>query len=204
MTSPQRPADPGGPPRGTLRQRALDRYLPYSSFRNPWRRAHPSQPPLLRAALWPVVRVGLLAGFRNIDYALVNGPRARLQVGPGCSTVNTVFNVTSGRIVVGRDTLFSNDCQILTGIHRFHRGRRVNLHEHPPFPEVPKTGRDIVIGEGCFFGAGATVIGPCVIGDNVIVGAGAVVTSDLPDGTFAGGIPARVIRHHAADADPLS
>jgi acetyltransferase-like isoleucine patch superfamily enzyme len=183
--------------RGTVWQRALDRFLPYSHVYNPWRRTHRSQPALLRAVLLPVIRLGLLCGFRNIDYALVNGPRSRLTLGPGCSTVNTVFNVVSGRITVGRDTVFSNDCQVLTGIHRFDRGRRASLLADPSFPEVPTEGRDIVIGEGCFFGAGAAVIGPCVIGDDVIVGAGAVVTSEIPSGMFAAGVPAQVIRHHA-------
>lgn len=180
----------------SVTERALDRLLPYSHVYNPWRRQHPSQPRLLHLLLLPIIRLGLLCGFRNIDYALVNGRRDRLQIGPGCSTVNTVFNVVSGRITVGRDTVFSNDCQVLTGIHRFHGGRRASLQDPPTIEEVPTEGRDIVIGEGCFFGAGATVIGPCVIGDDVIVGAGAVVTSDLPSGTFAAGVPAQVLRYH--------
>lgn len=185
--------------RATVWQRALDRFFPYSHVYNPWRRTTRVQPALLRALLLPLIRLGLLCGFRNIDYALVNGPRSRLTLGPGCSTVNTVFNVVSGRITVGRDTVFSNDCQVLTGIHRFDRGRRASLLADPRFPEVPTEGRDIVIGAGCFLGAGAAVIGPCVIGDDVIVGAGAVVTSDIPSGTFVAGVPARVIRHHAGD-----
>jgi acetyltransferase-like isoleucine patch superfamily enzyme len=184
-------------PRATVWQRALDRFFPYSYVYNPWRRTHRSQPALLRAVLLPVIRLGLLCGFRNIDYALVNGPRSRLTLGPGCSTINTVFNVVSGEITIGHDTVFSNDCQVLTGIHRFDRGRRASLLADPRFPEVPTEGRDVVIGAGCFFGAGATVIGPCAIGDDVIVGAGAVVTSDIPSGVFAAGIPARVIRHHS-------
>ena len=46
-------------PRGTLWQRALDRFLPYSHVYNPWRRTHRSQPELLRAMLLPVIRLGL-------------------------------------------------------------------------------------------------------------------------------------------------
>ena len=113
-------------------RRILDRFLPYSHVHNPWRRAHPSQPRALRALLLPVIRLGLLCGFRNIDYALVNGPRSRLEIGPGCSTVNTVFNVASGRVTVGADTVFSNDCQVLTGIHRFHAGRRAEPARSAP------------------------------------------------------------------------
>ena len=184
------------PPQRTIWHRALDRYLPYSHVYNPWRREHPSMPRWLRALLLPITRLGLLCGFRNIDYALVNGQRSRLQLGPGCSTVNTVFNVVSGRISVGADTVFSNDCQVLTGIHRFHNGRRAGLLESAPFDEVPLEGRDIAIGAGCFIGAGATIIGPCVVGDDVIIGAGAVVTSDVPSSCFVAGIPAKVVRTH--------
>lgn len=186
----------------SARRRILDRFLPYSHVHNPWRRAHPSQPRALRVLLLPFIRFGLLCGFRNIDYALVNGPRSRLEIGPRCSTVNTVFNVASGRITVGADTVFSNDCQVLTGVHRFHAGFRAGLHDPPPFDEVPTDGRDIEIGRGCFLGAGAIVIGPCVIGDNVIVGAGAVVTGGAPSGTFVAGVPARVISHHSGTREP--
>lgn len=188
--------------RPPLWERALDHYFPYSHVFNPWRKIYPTQPALLRWLLLPIVRLGLLCGFRNINYALVNGPRGRLTLGPRCSTLNTVFNVVSGRIAVGPDTLFSNDCQVLTGVHRFHNGRRASLHNPPPFEEIQRSGRDITIGVGCFIGAGATIIGPCVIGDNVIVGAGAVVTSDVPSGCFVAGVPARIVLRHVVNDDP--
>lgn len=49
------------------------------------------------------------------------------------------------------------------------------------------------IGNYVDFGANVTCIGNIVIGDNVIVGAGAVVTKDVPDNAIVAGNPARII-----------
>jgi len=51
-----------------------------------------------------------------------------------------------------------------------------------------------VIGNGVSIGAGAVIIGPIQIGDNSIIGANAVVTSDMPSQSIIAGIPARVIK----------
>lgn len=48
------------------------------------------------------------------------------------------------------------------------------------------------IGRNCYIGAKATIIGNIVIGDNVKIGAGAVVVSDIPSGSTAVGVPARI------------
>lgn len=51
-----------------------------------------------------------------------------------------------------------------------------------------------IVGDNCYFGLGAKVFGPVVIGSNVTVGANAVVTKDIPDNTIVGGVPAKVIK----------
>ena len=155
------------------------------------RRGHARLLAILRA---PIIRVGLWAGFPHIDYAYVHGDLSRVHVGARCSTTNTVFNVISGEIWIGDDTYFSHGCYVLTGQHRFYRGRRVNLSPGAPFEEVPVTGNDIRIGSGCYIGANATILASVTIGENCIIGAGAVVTTDIPDGSFATGVPAIVRR----------
>lgn len=50
-----------------------------------------------------------------------------------------------------------------------------------------------VIGENVYIGPGAKLFGKIVIGNNVAIGANAVVTKDLPDHSVAVGVPARVI-----------
>ena len=101
------------------------------------------------------------------------------------------FNTRSGGITVGRDTVFGEDVKVVTGKH-------LNIQESAelgvPLHFVPEKGRSVVIGEGCYIGSGAIIIGPITIGNFSVIGAGAVVTKSLPDRVFAAGNPARVIR----------
>jgi serine O-acetyltransferase len=73
--------------------------------------------------------------------------------------------------------------------------------------------RRMVIGSRVTIGTGACVLGPVRIGNDVAIGAGAVVTCDLPDEAVAVGVPARVVSFNGARAqkglniatpDPLS
>lgn len=50
-----------------------------------------------------------------------------------------------------------------------------------------------VIGNGCYIGAKATIIGDIRIGDNCKIGAGALVISDIPSGCTAVGVPAKIV-----------
>ncbi len=51
----------------------------------------------------------------------------------------------------------------------------------------------IEVFDNVFIGANAIILGPCKIGPNVIVGAGAVVNKDVPAGSIVGGVPAIII-----------
>jgi serine O-acetyltransferase len=50
-----------------------------------------------------------------------------------------------------------------------------------------------VLGDRVRVGANAVVLGPITIGDDAVVGAGAVVVRDVPDGAVVGGVPAKVL-----------
>ena len=142
----------------------------------------------------PLVKLGLWLGFQNIEYSYVHGCKSRISLGENCSTMNTIFNVISGNIIVGNDTLFGHNCMVLTGTHEFYNGRRASLN-NPTLEETPVAGRDINIGEGCFIGSGVIIQGNVNIGSNVILGAGAVVTGNIPDNCFAAGIPAKIVNY---------
>ena len=172
-------------------QRRLDSWHSHAFVWNEGRRDHPRQHRLLRLLLLPATKLGLWCGFTNIDYSYVHGPVSRVHIGQRCSIMNTTFNVISGHVHIGDDTIFSHGCYVLTGQHRFFEGRRASLHPDPSYREVPTEGRDIRIGQGCFIGANASILGGVSIGDHVIVGAGAVVTKDVDSGSFVVGVPAQ-------------
>lgn len=56
--------------------------------------------------------------------------------------------------------------------------------------------KDTVIGKRCFIGANAIIMCGITIGDEVIVGAGSVVTKDVPSRCIVAGNPARIIREN--------
>ena len=55
---------------------------------------------------------------------------------------------------------------------------------------------DTFIGKNCFIAVGAIILPGVKIGDEVIVGAGAIVTKDVPSNTVVAGNPARIIREN--------
>jgi acetyltransferase-like isoleucine patch superfamily enzyme len=52
----------------------------------------------------------------------------------------------------------------------------------------------IVIGDEAWLGFGVIVLGGVRIGEGAVIGAGSVVTQDVPDGAIAMGVPARVVK----------
>ena len=57
-----------------------------------------------------------------------------------------------------------------------------------------EAGKPIVIGDHCWLGGGVIVCPGVTIGDRAVVGAGSVVTRDIPADSVAAGNPARIIR----------
>lgn len=140
------------------------------------------------AATRPVIVAAQWAWYRTPRVEGTDG--GSLHVGERVSTMNTIFNLASGSVTVGDDTIFGYNCMVLTGRHQFVEGRRASLSGAE---EVPKSGGDVSIGQGCWIASGATITGGVTIGDHAIVAGGAVVTADVPAHGIAGGVPARII-----------
>lgn len=89
------------------------------------------------------------------------------------------------KVHIGNDVLFGPAVQIYTATHPLNwRDRRRGL----------EAARPVEIGSDIWIGGGAIVCPGVRIGDRSVIGAGAVVTKDVPDGVFAAGNPCRVIR----------
>ncbi|WP_309640411.1 DapH/DapD/GlmU-related protein [Flavobacterium sp.] len=86
------------------------------------------------------------------------------------------------KIYIGDHTIFAPGIKIISANHD-----KNELKSHD------KTTNPVVIGKNCWIGANAVILPGVEIGDNVIVGAGAVVTKSFPNNVIIGGVPAKII-----------
>lgn len=93
-----------------------------------------------------------------------------------------VLDVAEVRI--GDFTLFGPSVQIYTAMHPMDAAER-RLHEYA---------KPIAIGSDVWVGGAAVICPGVTIGSRSVIGAGSVVTRDIPEGVFAAGNPCRVIR----------
>jgi maltose O-acetyltransferase len=91
------------------------------------------------------------------------------------------------RVRIGDYTLFGPAVQIYTPMHPFNAEQR----------RREEFGKPIEIGSDVWVGGGAIILPGVRIGSRAVIGAGSVVTRDVPDGVFAAGNPCRVIREIA-------
>jgi maltose O-acetyltransferase len=64
----------------------------------------------------------------------------------------------------------------------------------PDDPLLMENGGDIIVGDDVWIGAGALILQGVHIGRGAVIAAGSVVSRDVPEHCIAGGVPARVIR----------
>ena len=91
-----------------------------------------------------------------------------------------------GGVEVGDDSLIAMHCCIVSSNHTVP-GRFSRIRSKPDVLLPVKIGHDV------WLGAGVKVLGGISIGDGCVVGAGAVVTKDLPPYSIAIGVPAKVV-----------
>lgn len=120
-------------------------------------------------------------------YAILKGYyRNRLEIGRGSWIGQGAFLHAAGGITVGERVGIGPHACVLT-----------SAHELPPRGFVldqPLRFAPVVLEAGCDLGVGAIVLPGVTVGEGAQVGAGAVVTADVPPYTIVAGNPARVLR----------
>ena len=110
---------------------------------------------------------------------------SHLRVGARCFANFGLVALDVAPITIGDDVQIGPNVQLLTPTH-------------PVEPEPRRAGWEaaepITIGDDVWLGGGVVVLPGVTIGENTVVGAGAVVTRDLPANVVAVGNPARVVR----------
>ena len=111
------------------------------------------------------------------------GEKTRLLCAIDC------FGTEPYLVEIGEDCLLSSNISFLT-----HDGgvKVLNSLNYFDGKLMDKVGK-IVIGNNCFIGNSSKIMLGVTIGDNVIVGAGAIVTKDVPSNSIVAGVPAKII-----------
>ena len=68
-------------------------------------------------------------------------------------------------------------------------------NNHDPYDRAVLTCKPVVLKKNCWIGAGAVILPGVTVGENSIVGAGSVVTKDVPANTVVAGNPAKFIKN---------
>lgn len=116
------------------------------------------------------------------------------------------FNFTvqdDARVIIGDDCNFGPNVTIVTPIHPMLPDERKMMLDENGNPKRFCYAKPVNIGNNCWFGANVTVCPGVTIGDNVVIGAGSVITRDVPTNTFAAGVPCKVIRE-LSEADSMT
>jgi acetyltransferase-like isoleucine patch superfamily enzyme len=166
----------------------------------------------LRLLGLPLKTPRLLAGGIDVRAGYGRSGPGRIAVGPAAWVERgVVLHAFGGSIRIGRDCflgphtviyghggvdvgdacLIAMHCRIVSSNHAVPP-IGTDIRSQPDELRKTKIGRDV------WLGAGVTVLGGVEIGDGCIVGAGAVVCTDLPPGSIAVGVPARVTGRRAS------
>ena len=105
-------------------------------------------------------------------------------------------------VTIGDDNNFGPNVTIVTPVHPILPEERRILFDKDGNPRHLCYAKPVVIGNDCWFGANVVVCPGVTIGDGCVIGAGSVVTRDIPPMSFAAGSPCRVIRE-ITEADSM-
>jgi len=114
----------------------------------------------------------------------------RVSIGKG-TTVQDGCRIY-GEVSIGRQCVFAPNVFVSSGTHAFDTLPHRPIQEQEQLAPVP--GRPILIFSDCWFGINAVVLPGVTVGRGCVIGANAVVNSDLPPYSVAAGCPALVVK----------
>lgn len=124
------------------------------------------------------VKKGLILDNTYFNYG-------NLSIGENVFLGRRVFLDLANRITIKKDAVVSEGVSIMT--HQDVGDRMLKSY-------YKRKDGEVLLDEGCFIGANATLLCSVRVGRCSVVAAGAVVTADVPDYTVVGGVPAKYIK----------
>ena len=108
-----------------------------------------------------------------------------IEIGENFYTNHNCVLLDAAKITFGDNVFIAPNCCFSTAGHPLDSERRSKGLEFA---------RPIKVGNNVWFGAGVSVMPGVIIGDDVVIGAGSIVTKDIPNGVVAVGNPCKVLR----------
>lgn len=109
------------------------------------------------------------------------------MIGNNC-TVNSFSHISgNGDVEIGNNVLIATQCVIISANHNFDR-------LDVPISEQGEEREKIVIEDDCWLGAGVKILAGVTIHKGSVIGAGSVMTHDVPQYSVIVGVPGKVIK----------
>jgi galactoside O-acetyltransferase len=140
-----------------------------------------------------------IVGWENISWAnnvsigqdcILTSSEGTLSIGENSGlNSNVTLSADLGSIDIGENVIIGMNTVMRAANHRFDQSPEV------PIREQGHNSGKIIIHNDVWIGANVTVVSNVTIGPHCVIGAGSVVTKDIPGGSIAAGVPARVIKN---------
>jgi acetyltransferase-like isoleucine patch superfamily enzyme len=126
----------------------------------------------------------------------LNGAHADVRIGRGTVIANDLSISAATIMQIGDGCLVGARCSLVDQLHDYEHWMLGPMREGrtPHFDWAMKEARPVSVGPGSWLGVNVTVLPGVKIGTGCVIGAGAVVTRDVPDWHIAAGVPARTLR----------
>ena len=106
----------------------------------------------------------------------------KVKIGKNVVVMNNALFMAAGGITIEDDVMGAANAQLISNNH--------DLYDHAVL-----TCKPVHLKRNCWIGAGATILPGVTVGENAVVGAGAVVTKDVEDNMVVGSNPAKLIKN---------
>ena len=151
--------------------------------------AHPERKSVLKEIFPQSDETLFVRGPVYVDYGLFT------KIGKNCFFNFNIVILDVCPVTIGDNVLFGPNVSIITALHSLlAKEREIYFDQEKGYRTDREYGKPITIGNNCWFGSNVTILPGVTIEDNVVVGAGSVVTHNLKSGAVYVGNPAKKLR----------
>jgi len=153
-----------------------------------------------------IIKIILNILWENVVSKFIKKPNLAVQIGANTYGNPTIVTTDSNKVIIGKFCSIADNVTIAGDNHSYRQIANYPLIwwfekvKGAPSEKVreifeSKKESPIVIGNDVWIGAGAIILPEVKIGDGAIIGAGAVVTHDVPAYAIVVGVPAKILRY---------